>query len=122
MLRTGTTMLPVRSHDLRSATVTSNYGRAVTILSTNATEWMAFFGFDVMGDLAFGRSFDMLESGKKHFALKLMAEGQAGLGFLGPLPWATPILIRIPGLMKNFNRWVSWSEAQVRERQKVKRS
>ncbi len=87
----------------------------------NATDWLAFFGFDVMGDLAFGRSFDMLESGEKHFALKLMAEGQAGLGFLGPIPWATPILIRIPGLMRNFNRWVSWSEGQVRERQKVMR-
>jgi hypothetical protein len=34
MLRTGTTVLPVRSHDSRSATVTSNYGRAVTILPT----------------------------------------------------------------------------------------
>jgi hypothetical protein len=87
----------------------------------NATEWMAFFGFDVMGDLAFGRSFDMLESGEKHFALKLMAEGQAGLGYLGPLPWATPILIRIPGLMRNFTKWVAWSEGQVKERQKVKR-
>jgi hypothetical protein len=87
----------------------------------NATEWMAFFGFDVMGDLAFGRSFDMLESGEKHFALKLMAEGQAALGYLGPLPWATSILIRIPGLMRNFTKWVAWSEGQVKVRQKVKR-
>lgn len=87
----------------------------------NATEWLAFFGFDVMGDLAFGKSFGMLESGEKHFALKLMAEGQGSLGFLGPVPWAFPVLIRVPGLMRNFNRWVSWSEGQVRERQKVTR-
>ena len=57
-----------------------------------------------MGDLAFGSSFDMLERGEKHFVLALMAEGQAGLGYLSPIPRALPILIRIPGLMRNFNR------------------
>jgi cytochrome P450 family 628 len=87
----------------------------------NATEWIAFFGFDVMGDLAFGKSFNMLESGEMHFALKLMLEGLAGLGYLGALPWAFPILIRIPGLMKNFTKWVTWSEKQILERQKVRR-
>lgn len=85
----------------------------------NATLWMAFYGFDVMGDLAFGRPFDMLESGKKHFALKLMHEGQAGLGFLGPVPWLSPILIRIPGLMKGYETWVKWSEQQVEDRKRV---
>ncbi|PYH99435.1 cytochrome P450 [Aspergillus ellipticus CBS 707.79] len=28
------------------------------------TEWLGFFGFDVMGDLAFGKSFQMLKTGK----------------------------------------------------------
>lgn len=85
----------------------------------NATEWLAFFGFDVMGDLAFGKSFDMLESGEKHFALKLMAQGQAALGFLGSVPWAPPILKRIPGLMKNMKIWIKWCSQQVEERRKV---
>jgi hypothetical protein len=80
---------------------------------------MAFFGFDVMGDLAFGRPFDMLQSGKQHFALKIMHDGQATLGFLGPVPWVMPIVIRIPGVMAAFNRWKTWSEAQVEERRKV---
>jgi hypothetical protein len=38
MLRTGTTVLPVQSHDLRSATVTSNCDRTVTILPTETTK------------------------------------------------------------------------------------
>ena len=42
-------------------------------------------------------------------------------GFLGPLPWASPILIRIPGLMRGFMKWVAWTEGQVKERQKVKK-
>jgi hypothetical protein len=48
-----------------------------------------------------------------------MAEGQAGLAFLGPIPWASPILIRIPGLMKSFSIWVKWSEQQVEDRRAV---
>jgi len=56
-----------------------------------------------------------------HFALKFMLDGQAGLGYLGPLLWAFPILMRIPGLVKNFMKWVTWSEKQILERQKVRR-
>jgi tryprostatin B 6-hydroxylase len=31
----------------------------------NASLWLNFYSFDVMGDLAFGQSFDMLRSGEK---------------------------------------------------------
>jgi hypothetical protein len=31
----------------------------------DASLWFNFYSFDVMGDLAFGRTFDMLASGKK---------------------------------------------------------
>jgi hypothetical protein len=32
----------------------------------NVTKWFKFYSFDVMGDLAFGKSYKMLESGQKH--------------------------------------------------------
>ena len=32
----------------------------------NATEWFNFMTYDVMGDLAFNRSFQMLERGEEH--------------------------------------------------------
>jgi cytochrome P450 len=85
----------------------------------NATQWVSFFGFDLMGDLAFGRPFDMLESGKMHHILKIVNEGQAYLGILGTCPWIFPILIRVPGLVKPFQKWVQWSEAQVEARKKM---
>jgi hypothetical protein len=85
----------------------------------DVTAWMGFFGFDVMGDLAFGKPFDMLESGKKHFALKLMLEGQSYLGYMGLTPWFAPIAIRIPRAMRHYEKWVEWSEAQVEARRKV---
>ncbi|KAL3420396.1 benzoate 4-monooxygenase cytochrome P450 [Phlyctema vagabunda] len=40
----------------------------------NATLWSYLFAFDVMGDLAFGKSFDALKVGKMHYAVELMRE------------------------------------------------
>lgn len=31
----------------------------------NATLWLNFYSFDIMGDLGFGKSFDMLKNGEK---------------------------------------------------------
>jgi cytochrome P450 len=33
----------------------------------NVTDWFNFYSFDVMGDLAFGKSFNMLKDGVKHY-------------------------------------------------------
>jgi hypothetical protein len=32
--------------------------------SMNASRWFNYFSFDMMGDMAFGKSFDMLKTGK----------------------------------------------------------
>jgi hypothetical protein len=86
----------------------------------NMTQWLAYYSFDVMGDLTFGKSFDLLESGKQHFAIKMMHDGQSLLGVLGPIPWALPILKRVPGAVDNFLRWVKWSEQRVKDRMEVR--
>ncbi|OTA07051.1 hypothetical protein A9Z42_0079230 [Trichoderma parareesei] len=36
------------------------------------TKWFRFYGFDVMGDLAFGKSFNMLETSRNHWAIDLL--------------------------------------------------
>ena len=33
----------------------------------NMSDWFNFYSFDVMGDLAFGKSFNMLRDGVKHY-------------------------------------------------------
>jgi hypothetical protein len=38
----------------------ANAGTAI-----NACKWFNFFSFDIMGDMAFGQSFDMVASGKE---------------------------------------------------------
>lgn len=85
----------------------------------NASEWFHYYSFDVMGDIAFGKSFDMIETGKSHFALDLLSEGMKPFGVLSPVPWIFCLLTSIPGLGGGFKRFVDWSAEQVRERKKV---
>ncbi|TGO67404.1 hypothetical protein BOTNAR_0043g00080 [Botryotinia narcissicola] len=79
----------------------------------NATHWFNAYAFDVIGDLAFGKSFDMLKTGEKHFALKILQEGMEPLGILTPIPWVFPILIKIPGAMDGFNRFVNYCAEHI---------
>ncbi|KAM0169945.1 hypothetical protein ACHAPF_009504 [Botrytis cinerea] len=80
----------------------------------NATHWFKAYAFDVIGDLAFGKSFDMLQTGEQvHFALKILQEGMEPLGFLTPVPWVFPILINIPGAMDGFNRFISYCAEHI---------
>ena len=56
-----------RYNDLLLGKLGETNGQAV-----NASEVFNQYSFDVMGDLAFGRSFDMLESGETHWAIRLL--------------------------------------------------
>jgi hypothetical protein len=53
------------------------HGKAV-----NVSDWFNFFGYDAMGDMAFGKNFGMVEKGEEHFAIKLMKEGLSVLSVL----------------------------------------
>lgn len=86
----------------------------------NVAEWFHYYAFDVMGDIAFGKSFGMLTSGKSHYALDLLVEGMRPLGVLTPIPWAFCILSAIPGLGTGFKTFVKWAAQQVEERKKVR--
>lgn len=85
----------------------------------NASEWFHFYGFDVMSDIAFGKSIEMMRDGKRHFILDLLHKGVWPLGLLGPIPWAFCILTSIPGLGRGFKTFVSWCTEQVENRRKV---
>ena len=81
--------------------------------------WFHFYSFDVMGDLAFGQSFDMIKSQEQHFALKLLQAGMRPLGILTPIPWILPILRQIPGAANGPKLFTKYIENQAEIRQKV---
>jgi hypothetical protein len=57
--------------------------------------WFNFYSFDVMGDLAFGKSFDMLSNGTKHPFMELTHSHMLVAGSLSRLAWIFPLLKRI---------------------------
>ncbi|KAH7180456.1 benzoate 4-monooxygenase cytochrome P450 [Fusarium sp. MPI-SDFR-AT-0072] len=64
--------------------------------SLDISMWFNFYSFDVMGNLAFGKSFDMLSNGTKHPFMELTHSHMLMAGSLSRLAWIFPLLKRIP--------------------------
>lgn len=86
----------------------------------DASKWFNYYSFDVMGDLAFGKSFKMLTTGKEHFFLQLLHQGQSAAGVFTPIPWATVLLKQVPFALRTLHKFLAWCGRQVEERQKVR--
>lgn len=86
----------------------------------NATDWFNFYSFDVMGDMAWGKSFNMLRDGVKHYFMKSLHADMAGVGLFGHLMWMFPILLATPILNSDNKKFWVWLTAQVDERRQVR--
>jgi tryprostatin B 6-hydroxylase len=86
--------------------------------SVNATKWFNLYSFDVMGDLAFGKSFNMLENEEEHWAIKLLNDGMKPLGLMFPV-WFFRILTSIPFLSRDWWRFIGFVDERLEERMKV---
>lgn len=78
----------------------------------DVTELFKLYGFDVMGDLAFGRSFQMLETSKEHDAIKLLNSGLFALGFKLPI-WFFRLMVSIPGAAKDWWGFMGYCTSQL---------
>lgn len=52
-----------------------------------ANQYFQWFGFDVMGQVAFSKDFNMLKDMQWHSGIKVLHDGIAPLGPLTPVPW-----------------------------------
>ena len=86
----------------------------------NVTGLSRYFSFDVMGDFAFGNSFDMMRNGKNHFAVDLLRQGMAVIGPFTPVPWLFIIGKSLPGLASRWKRMLAWTTAQMKSRMEVR--
>lgn len=87
--------------------------------SLNATDWFNFYSFDVMADLAWGKSLHMLRDGVKHYYMKSLHDDMVNVGLFSHLIWLTPLFKSIPGLNAAHLQQQKWVNAQVEERRKV---
>ena len=93
--------------------------------TVNASDWFHYYGFDVMGDLAFGESFHMLDNGEYHMAVKLLNDGMAPNGMLAPIVWIIPVLANFPSFLKpkvakGYEIFIGWCAEQVEKRRLMK--
>ncbi|KAL8793721.1 MAG: hypothetical protein Q9195_003662 [Heterodermia aff. obscurata] len=86
----------------------------------NATAWFKYFAFDVMTDIHYGQSLDMLKNGKDHYAIELSHAGVAVMGPLTPVPWLCQLLMSIPGAQKEWQAYQVWAHEELQSRIKRK--
>ncbi|TVY48702.1 Cytochrome P450 monooxygenase [Lachnellula occidentalis] len=123
---TDETLLALREYEGRVRTFTNELISVLdskTGQSIDASLWFNFFSFDIMGDIAFGQSFGMMESGKEvrrqrdpskiiinhlqHAAIDLLHGAMRPLGVIGPISWILPLLmdIGLSGGIKAFQKY-----------------
>ncbi|PGH15930.1 hypothetical protein AJ79_02097 [Helicocarpus griseus UAMH5409] len=84
----------------------------------DATRWCKYWAFDIMGELAFGESFRMITEETNRWVPDLLEAGMANVGKFTPIPWATPIIHRIPFLAKGPKRFLEFVGSKVADRSK----
>lgn len=85
----------------------------------NMTDWFNYYSFDIMGDLAFGKSFNMLVDGKEAYILKQLHTDMQSVGLFSHLTWLFPFFKRTPGLNADYLRFWKFIGEQVDDRIKV---
>lgn len=85
----------------------------------NASKWFMLFSFDVMGDLVFGASFNMLETSEEHWAIRLLNGGMAPLSWMFPM-WFFRLMTKIPGITRDYWRFIGYCAQRVTERMSVR--
>ncbi|TVY92722.1 Cytochrome P450 monooxygenase [Lachnellula willkommii] len=110
------TMKALREYESRVRTYTN---QLISVLDTktgqsiNASLWFNFYSFDIMGDMAFGQSFDMMKSGEKHSAIEILHGGMKPLGVFTPISWILPLLLDIPGLSGGIKAFQQYNKDRV---------
>ncbi|ETN45185.1 uncharacterized protein HMPREF1541_10062 [Cyphellophora europaea CBS 101466] len=83
------------------------------------TERIRWFSFDVMGDLAFGRSFNGLQSETTHWAIDAIYDSNKTTVVVGCTPWLAHLLTRLPDWLNPQAALLRFSDASLQARQQL---
>lgn len=78
----------------------------------DATRIINQYAFDVMGEVAFGSHFDMLNTSKSHKAIDLLNESMGLVGFMCPI-WLIRLAVAIPGLTRKWWQFTDYCFGQM---------
>ncbi|OQE04404.1 hypothetical protein PENVUL_c033G10168 [Penicillium vulpinum] len=79
-------------------------------------KWFNYYSFDVMGDMSFGKSFNMLIDGKDGYILKQLHADVKANGLFGHLTWLFPFFKKTPVINADYLRFWKWVGERVNER------
>ncbi|KAJ7735244.1 cytochrome P450 [Mycena maculata] len=69
------------------------------------SEWLNYFTFDFMGDMAFGGGFEMLrDGGDKDGLWEIIEAGARSIAVVSHIPWLVPTLHKIPGATRGIKQ------------------
>jgi hypothetical protein len=85
----------------------------------DVSKWFAFFVFDVMEDLAFNKSSNMLVSGEAAYVFKTIRADMFYIALFTHMPWLMPFLKRTPVLNWNYYYFLNWIQKLIDERKLV---
>ena len=85
----------------------------------NVSAWINFYTFDIVGDLAFGTSFDYLVKGKRDKFLEDSHESQALMGAFRQVTWLFAVFKETPFLNNSWLSFQSWLKEKVEIRRNV---
>ncbi|KAH9889219.1 cytochrome P450 [Xylariomycetidae sp. FL2044] len=109
-----TIMKGYREKLINHLSASADQGEAV-----NMTQWFNFYTFDTMGQLAFGKSFDMLNTSQQHWAISILHMGLRAFSVHAPV-WFFRFFMAIPGLGGDFHRYVAFCCETLDQRLKAK--
>ena len=107
-------------NELERKLATGKQGRHAAV-EVDVTNLFNFLIFDIMGDVSFGVEFNLVKTGKMHFAIEKMRAGMVPVGILSPVPWLFRMMTAIPGVLRPWNQLLRWCREESTRRLKVGR-
>ncbi|KAJ6567330.1 high nitrogen upregulated cytochrome P450 monooxygenase 2 [Mycena vulgaris] len=74
--------------------------------SVDLAEWISFFTYDFMGDMAFGGGFELMREGDVNGVWKMMEGGVRVQAYTQHVPWASPFFYGLPGMGKKAEKLI----------------
>ncbi|KAI5815059.1 cytochrome P450 67 [Pyronema omphalodes] len=88
-------------------------------VGVDATSWSNYLSFDIMGEISFGKSWGMLETGQYHDAIKRLHDSMFLLAIFWHVPWVVRLLDMIPGAASAMKGFREWCREQLEEKRKA---
>jgi cytochrome P450 len=87
--------------------------------SVRVSNWIGFYAFDIMGDIGYNRSFDMLEKGKEDRMISLVHKSMAPVSVFSHIPWVIGLMTRTTIGAKDLLAFMKITQEILIERKKA---